>query len=203
MSLFVTQENFHSLLKLMSTNNTPMVWEPLFISPVWLEAWWSAFGDGYELFLSSVREEDTIIGIAPLMLKDGIASIIGSTDVCDYLDVIITQDREQDFFDTLIDTLKSKGVKQLNLESLRPDSSVLTGLTDVALHRGCEVVLTPCDITIEMELPGTWNDYLMILNSKQRHEVRRKLRRLEEAGDYRYRSVSGSASFSETYRTLP
>ncbi len=186
----------------MRTYDTPIIWEPLFISPVWLEVWWGVFGDDYELFLSSVREEDTIIGIAPLMVKDGTASVIGSADVCDYLDFIVTQDREQDFFVTLIDNLKSKGIKQLNLESLRPDSRVLTGLTDVALRHGYEVILTPCDVTIEMELPGSWDDYLMILNSKQRHEVRRKLRRLEEAGDYSYRSISGSTAVMGAYDTF-
>lgn len=194
MSCSVTQENFSSLFELRDIYDAHFDWEPLFISPVWLEVWWNVFGDDRELYLTSVRKDDTVIGIAPLMIKDNIASIIGSSDVCDYLDLIVTLDRTQDFFDTLIDDLKHKGVKQLNLESLRPDSKVLTVLADVALRRGCEVTLTPCDVTLEMELPGSWEDYLTILNTKQRHEVRRKLRRLEEAGNFEYHCVTGSAS---------
>jgi CelD/BcsL family acetyltransferase involved in cellulose biosynthesis len=194
MSCSVTQESFSSLLEIQDKYSTSLDWEPLFVSPVWLEVWWNVFGNSHELYLTSVRDDDTIVGIAPLMIKDSTASIIGSTDVCDYLDFIIAPGRGQDFFDTLIDDLKRKGVTQLNLESLRPDSKVLTDLTDVALRRGCEVTLTPCNVTLEMKLPGSWDDYLMVLNTKQRHEVRRKLRRLEEAGEYNYHSVSGSVS---------
>lgn len=193
MSCSVTQESFHSLLELRDNPATHVDWEPLFVSPVWLEVWWSVFGNNRELYLASVRQDDAVIGIAPLMIENGIASIIGSADVCDYLDFVVAQDRSQDFFDTLVDDLKQKGVQQLNLESLRPDSKVLTGLTEVALRRGCEVSLTPCDVTLEMALPDTWDDYLMTLNSKQRHEVRRKLRRLEEAGNFGYRAISGTS----------
>jgi CelD/BcsL family acetyltransferase involved in cellulose biosynthesis len=202
MSCSVTQESFSSLLELHNKGNIRLDWEPLFVSPVWLEVWWSVFGNDRQLYLTSVREGNTVTGIAPLMIKDGTASIIGSADVCDYLDFLVAPDRAQDFFGTLLDDLKQNGVKQLNLEPLRPDSNVLTGLTDIALRRGCGVSLTPCDVTLEMELPDSWDDYLMTLNSKQRHEIRRKLRRLEEAGEYEYRLVSDSASVMGEFDTF-
>jgi CelD/BcsL family acetyltransferase involved in cellulose biosynthesis len=37
-----------------------------------------------------------------------------------------------------------------------------------------------------LDLPSSWETYLDSLNGKQRHEVRRKLRRLEEAAEVRY-----------------
>ncbi len=194
MSCSVTQESFNSLLLLRDNDIPARNWEPLFISPAWLNVWWSVFGSGRELYLTSVREGDNVIGIAPLMIEYKTASIIGSADVCDYLDFIVVQGRYQDFFNAVIDDLKQKGIKQLNLESLRPDSRVLTGLADVAINRRCEVVMTPSEVSLEMKLPNSWDEYLMILNSKQRHEVRRKLRRLEEAGEFKYRSVSDTAS---------
>jgi CelD/BcsL family acetyltransferase involved in cellulose biosynthesis len=43
------------------------------------------------------------------------------------------------------------------------------------------------DVTVELQLPRSWAEYLYRLNGKQRHEVRRKLRRLEEAGDICFR----------------
>jgi CelD/BcsL family acetyltransferase involved in cellulose biosynthesis len=42
-----------------------------------------------------------------------------------------------------------------------------------------------------MDLPATWDGYLEQLNTKQRHEVRRKLRRLAEAGRIDYYYVKG------------
>ena len=50
------------------------------------------------------------------------------------------------------------------------------------------------DISLELDLPPTWQEYLRTLTQKQRHEVRRKLRRLWEAGDVNYRMVEDSES---------
>jgi CelD/BcsL family acetyltransferase involved in cellulose biosynthesis len=41
-----------------------------------------------------------------------------------------------------------------------------------------------------MKLPSSWEDYLQQLKGKQRHEIRRKLRRLHEAGQVTYRIVA-------------
>jgi predicted N-acyltransferase len=44
-----------------------------------------------------------------------------------------------------------------------------------------------------MELPAEFETYLDTLNSKQRHEVRRKLRRLNEAGTVNYHLLDDMA----------
>ena len=49
----------------------------------------------------------------------------------------------------------------------------------------CEVE----DVSSEVCLPPAWEEYLGMLTQKQRHEVRRKLRRLREAGDVNYRVI--------------
>ncbi len=38
------------------------------------------------------------------------------------------------------------------------------------------------DLLYEMDLPDTWEGYLNLLSGRERHETRRKLRRLESAG---------------------
>ncbi len=202
MSRSVIRESFDSLKSLREKSDTYLTWEPVFVSPIWLEVWWNVFGDDSELYLNSIREDENLTGIAPLMVKDGAASIIGSVDVCDYLDFIVVPGRSQVFFNTLLDDLKQKGISQLKLESLRPDSNILSDFADIALNRGCEVTITPSDVTVEMELPATWDEYLMMLNTKQRHEVRRKLRRLEEAGRFEYSSVSDNESVTEALDTF-
>jgi CelD/BcsL family acetyltransferase involved in cellulose biosynthesis len=133
-----------------------------------------------------------------MMIRDGAVSIIGSDDVSDYLDFIIAEGKEQDFFTAIADYLKEKGITGLNLESLRPDSRILNGVTDAALISGCEVTFKPADVSLEMKLPDTWDEYMMTLNTKQRHEVRRKLRRLEEAGSVEYRSLGDPGEVRES-----
>jgi CelD/BcsL family acetyltransferase involved in cellulose biosynthesis len=138
------------------------------------------------------------MGIAPLLVKGEKASFIGSADVCDYLDFVVAPGREQDFFDILLENLKQKGISRLDLSSLRSDSTAATNLVGVAGNRGYEVSCKREDVSFELDLPSTWDEYLAMLTGKQRHEVKRKLRRLWEAGDVNYRLVDGSEAIPGT-----
>ena len=80
--------------------------------------------------------------------------------------------------------LKDEGIRRLDLGTLHPESFALRGLR--ALDKW-EPTIEPDEVTFEAELPGDWEDYLLQLNGKQRHEVRRKLRRLETQGAFAYR----------------
>ena len=85
--------------------------------------------------------------------------------------------------------MREHGIKKLDLRPLRPDSTVLAQLVNIAQNRGYEVTCLSEDVSLELDLPATWNEYLAILKSKQRHEVRRKLRRLWEADSVEHRCV--------------
>jgi len=139
-----------------------------------------------------VRQREKIIGIAPLLIRGETASIVGSADVCDYLDFVATPGMEGDFFDALLDDLGQKGISQLDLKPLRPDSTVLTHLLTIAQNRKYEVLCHEEGVSVELDLPSTWDEYLATLAKKQRHEVKRKLRRLWEAGNVDYRCVEVS-----------
>ncbi len=189
MSYTVTEESFESLDSLQSDPDTGLNWSSVFVLPVWMKVWWQIFGSGAELYLRALREGNEVIGVAPLFIREGTASIVGGADVCDYLDFVVVPGREEDFFNVLLDDLKGNGVNRLYLESLRPDSTVLTSLAGIAENRRCEVDYQKEDISLDLDLPATWEEYLGLLTSKQRHEVRRKLRRLQEAGKVNYHIV--------------
>ncbi len=164
-------------------------WSSIFVLPAWLKVWWEAFGGEGELYLRMLWQGEKIIGFAPLLVDKEMAYFVGSADVCDYLDFVITPGRERDFFEVLLDDLREQSIKTLDLRPLRPDSTVLAQLISIAQNRGYEVTCRPNDVSLELDLPATWNEYLAILKSKQRHEVRRKLRRLWEAGSIEHRCV--------------
>jgi CelD/BcsL family acetyltransferase involved in cellulose biosynthesis len=174
------------------------MWDCIFVLPPWLEAWWHEFGFEAELYLGAVRQGGTIAGIAPLLLREAEAFFIGSADVCDYLDFVIVPGREVDFFNILLDDLRWRGISRLNLRPLRPNSTVLTHLIGIARDRKYEVSCEVEDISLELDLPPSWQEYLRILTQKQRHEVRRKLRRFWEAGDVNYRIIEDSESASQS-----
>ncbi len=198
----VTNENLTSLKALYQDSGLPLKWEPLFVTPVFMETWWGVFGGDSQLNCLSVRSGGNIIGIAPFMRRGAEVTFVGNPDVCDYFDCITVPGRENEFYGLLLDHLKKEGVTRLEMPSLRPDSTVLNFFADTAVSRGCEVSFTPNDVSSEMPLPPTWDEYLEYLNTKQRHEVRRKLRRLEEAGTVRYYSVSTPVEVEERYDTF-
>jgi CelD/BcsL family acetyltransferase involved in cellulose biosynthesis len=189
MSYSIIDNNLADLEAYRTDSQQQLDWSSVFVLPDWMRVWWQVFGADNEMCIRTVRDGDRVIGIAPLMLKDGAACFIGGTDVCDYNDFITVPGREKDFFHTLLDDLKNKNINSLDLKHVRPDSTVLKSLAGIAEGRGYAVVNAKEDVSIEMELPSTFEDYLEGLETKQRHEVRRKMRRLQEEGKIEYRFI--------------
>ncbi len=158
-----------------------------FSSPEWSKTWWQQFGSGTELHLGAVRQQGKVTGIAPLRVNGDAASFIGSSDVCDYLDFVVAPGKEESFFNKLLDSLKTDGVLRLDLSPLRPDSTVIKSLVEIAPRQAWQVSCSREDVSVELDLPATWEDYLKLLSGKQRHELKRKLRRLDEEGELKYR----------------
>jgi CelD/BcsL family acetyltransferase involved in cellulose biosynthesis len=193
MSYAITESNPAELKNLKTGAGKNLDWSSVFVLPEWLQVWWQIFGEGKKQFIRVVREDDGIIGIAPLMVSDGTAAFMGGTDVCDYQDFIVAKGREHDFCSALLDDLKKNGINQLELKHVRPDSIVMTKLAGIAEGKGFLVESAREDVSVEMDLPPDFDAYLELLDSKQRHEVRRKLRRLNEEGKIEYRFIeSGS-----------
>ncbi len=155
--------------------------------PRWLKVWCQAFGNGCELYLFDVEQGKNVIGIAPLKVKDSRASFVGDADVCDYMDFVVAPGKEAAFFTTILDKLKKDRIKELSLDSLRHDSTVMTYLVGLAKSEGYEVTVTRENVSLYLDLPSTWEGYLFTLSPKQRRETGRRFRRLEEEGDINYR----------------
>lgn len=185
-------ESLESLASYWAESPDSLRWSCIFVLPPWLEIWWREFGSKGDLYLYAARKRGTVVGIAPLFIKDEEAFFIGSDDVCDCLDFIVAPGREQDFFHSLLEDLHKRGIYLLRLKALRPNSTALTYLADIARDSGYHVSCEVEDVSLELDLPPSWEDYLGMLNQKQRHEVRRKLRRIREAGRVTYRTIEDS-----------
>ena len=72
------------------------------------------------------------------------------------------------------------------------------------MRAGRRVLLRAQDeaLSPSVELPGDWDDYLNRLSKKDRHELRRKLRRLDSGGDVALRVVTEPEEASELLDTL-
>ena len=165
--------------------------DTLFITPRWQEIWWDQFGDGAEMLLLSFNGGHSVEGIAPLVRRNGTISLMGDQDVCDYNDFLVAQGAESRFYPCLLDHLGTEKWERLELISLPENSPTLAYLPDLARDRGYTVDIREEDVVPGVDLPNNWDAYLQILSKKDRHELRRKLRRLHSSGDnFRYYKLS-------------
>lgn len=200
MFLDVREETLESLFKYYSAPDSGLRWPSVFALPVWLQTWWKVFGKDYELYICSVWQDHELIGIAPLMRREQEVFFLGSPDVCDYLDFIVVPGKEKEFLQGLFMELEKRGIERLELSAQRPDSVIFVGLFLSADNCKYSVQFHREDQSYEIPLADNWGSYLDGLNKKQRHEVRRKLRRLEnETVDYRYRVIGDSGAI-ENYK---
>ena len=204
-SYSVESVTMDSVFDYWQQTGSSLQWNCLFALPVWLKTWWNNFGRDSKLYLLSIRHKEHLLGIAPLQRKDKTVCFLGDDNVCDNLDFIVTPERNSEFYHTLLNYLKQDGVEQLELEPVRQDSSVFAKLLPAAEKMGCRVSHECNDQSFELELPNSWDGYLLILRGKERHEIRRKLRRLDEAGRVKFRRVDETSSVKkemETFLTL-
>lgn len=188
---------WNALLK-ESITDTP------FLRHEYQSAWWRHLGGGEwkdaKLVLVSAREDDTLIGIAPLFIAgyEGQTALLlnGSIEISDYLDVIVRADDHARFLSGLLDFLASSlrdSWSALDWYNLPDESPTLAALKEEAKKRGWthrEEIYRP---TPRIALNGSFEDYLAGIDKKQRHEIRRKMRRAAESGRVRFHVIDQNA----------
>ncbi len=159
----------------------------LFLSRQWQEVWWENFGDGRELTGFSLEAPDgTTSAVASLSRSGDSIGFVGSPDTFDYNDFLVRPGFEETFYPAFMEILDGWEWSELRLDSLIEDSPTLAYLPDLASGRGYTVEQEFEDVTSGVFLPGDWEAYLALLSKKDRHELRRKLRRLDTQTDWRW-----------------
>ena len=170
----------------------------------YLIEWWKTLGGGEwknaKLVLVSASENGELIGIAPLFIDEyeGHQALlfIGSIEISDYLDLIVREADLPRFLSGLIDFLASSlpdSWSSLDWYNLPDASPTLAALKVESEKRGWnyhEEIYRP---TPRIALSGSFEDYLANIDKKQRHEIRRKMRRADESGRVHFYVVDKDA----------
>jgi CelD/BcsL family acetyltransferase involved in cellulose biosynthesis len=183
----VLKNDWNALLE-ESINHVP------FLRYEYLETWWQTRGGGEwpeaELAIITAENENGLVGIAPLFLAawEGKRSLLllGSIEISDYLDLIAREKDLRDFLAGLMDFLTGAFPLEwdaLDLYNILEGSPSLDLMHEVAEARELKVEISQLQHAPYIPLPGDWEAYLAGIDKKQRHEIRRKLRRAEEAGE--------------------
>jgi CelD/BcsL family acetyltransferase involved in cellulose biosynthesis len=185
----VTVESLENLFQYRNDPRNKLNWECLFTLPSWLNVWWALFGKGRHQLFCSVRWRGVLVGLAPLMVDGKKVHLIGDADLCDYGDFIVVPGLERQFLSVLIPWLKQESISCLDMGLMRKQSSNLTALCTYPEALGYEITREQGEVVYHLELPGTWEEFFPILSGKERHELRRKMRRLSAAGRITYQVV--------------
>ncbi|OBW63475.1 MAG: acetyltransferase [Dehalococcoides mccartyi] len=152
-----------------------------FIHPGWQSVWQKCFSPSDRQICGLVTSETETIGLIALRINNGVARFIADGSVFDYLDFMVKPGHQLGYFELLMKLLKQKQVEILELESLTSRSEAYNYLLPMAKEKGFQIICEQADVSPLLDLPADFDKYMSMLEPHQRHELKRKLRRLDEA----------------------
>jgi CelD/BcsL family acetyltransferase involved in cellulose biosynthesis len=160
-----------------------LVFPSPFLSPRFLLPWRRAFGGERDVRAAAWSPSGgPVEGLLFLhRLPGGGWTFLGGEGVADYLDAVVTPGLEEAFWrDFLGDGLPALGGGPLDLPGLVEGTVSLGVLPRVCGETGRPCLVEEMDRAPFVALPASFEGYLSSLGKKERHELRRKMRRAEE-----------------------
>lgn len=175
----------------------------IFTTHLYQRTWWRCLGND-DLRLITIRNDaDELVGLAPLYRTVNQAgqrqlNFVGCVDVSDYLDLLVDRDYVPQVYRAVLDGLAQDPTwDRISLCSLPHTSLTLTELGQAAQARGWQVEVRQQDVCPVITLADDWETYLAALNKKQRHEIRRKVRKLESESEARWYVIDSEAGLAD------
>ncbi len=172
------QERWNRLLHSSSQNS-------IFLTHQWFVSWWKCFSEEKSLELIIIKDDqDAWEGIAPLMRERNSLRFIASQEVSDYCDFIVASDREEEFYAEFLETIIGQypDIEALELMNLKSDSLTLTLLPRISAQKGFSCTSFESEVAPILRLPPTYEEFLSAMTRRHRHELKRKLRRVNQLG---------------------
>ena len=165
-----------------------------FLTFEYQQAWWETRGGGEwpqesQLILVAAFENERLVGVAPMFHGNNILGtpalmFVGAIEVSDFLDFIVKPENQPEFTHGLIDFLLNANLPNwecLDFYNILSDSPTLNILESEAGARGWSFQKIHLQPSPFIPLPRSFEDYLAQIDKKQRHEIRRKLRNVEQS----------------------
>lgn len=179
------QHVWNSVVTTSSFNN-------IFLSYQWFAAWWRNLSGQHTLEVLLMREGEAVVGIAPLMRKDDCLYFMASKEVTDYCDFIFPQEKYQYYLGKMLNFVQThySGIIRWKLINLPAEAAALKYLPVLAAENRYSCSSFACETTSSMSLPPTYKEYLASLSRKYRHELRRKIKRMDSLTGIRISKIT-------------
>lgn len=187
---------------------TQLSFQSVFFTPQWHATWWRHFGMERQLHMLTVRAEDgQLCGLAPLMSLPRADTtprleLIGDLELCDYLDIFATPSHQHTVGQAVVDYVLAHGGGSVCLQNLAYDSPTRGLFHETLTAHGWKVETREIETCPSVQLPEDWEAYLALLRGKDRHELRRKIRRAEAAVALEYRVTENAGQLDADIDTF-
>jgi CelD/BcsL family acetyltransferase involved in cellulose biosynthesis len=151
-----------------------------FLSWIWQSHWARAFAADRRLEVRRVIDgEGTLVAVLALYeAAPGVLQALGGAEVSDYLDLLALEGRETEAWTALLESRAAERIAW-DLHAVPAGSPTVAALPPLARACGLTAEVTVEERCPVLALPATWDAYLAGLGGKHRHELGRKMRRLE------------------------
>ena len=164
-----------------SMTNTPFQWL------AYQRAWWTHLHpENSSLHTLAVYDDEQLVAITSFFLLNGLLYFNGCVEETDYLDLIAPTDYAEAAWTAVFDHICHneqfphwQGLDLCNVPAASPSRTLLPQL---AAQRGFSFTESIHEVCPIIQLPDTFDAYLDSLDSKQRREIQRKLRRADGIG---------------------
>lgn len=169
----------------------------IFLTHEWFSTWWRYLSNdsGMEVLIFRDFNGD-ILGIAPLKLIGDKILFAASQEVSDYCDFISHSQSRREFYRLLLERFRRDypGITRFEFINIRESSPSLLLIPELALKYGFICDRKESDVAPGLELPLSYGEYMSCLNRKSRHELRRKLRRIEVFEELRSEKITEASA---------
>jgi CelD/BcsL family acetyltransferase involved in cellulose biosynthesis len=154
-----------------------------FLSPRFLLPWHRALGRGCDVRVarwgSDGGPDEGLLFLC--RCGEGGWIFLGGEQVADYLDALVAPGRAEVFWREFLERgLPALGGGPLRLPGLVEGTPALSLLPSICRETGLSCSVEEMDKAPFVSLPGSFEEYLEQLGTKERHELRRKMRRAAE-----------------------
>lgn len=162
----------------------------LFYTAEWHRVWRQHFGNNDAYLVTHRDDRGRLSGLLPVQIEEHegrrVLSLTGDWNVMDYMDGLARKDEALAILSAMWDgVLHELEWDEVELRHVPSGSPLLDALEaasrDMQFSAGQDEV---CPVAL---LCNSWDGYLQTLSKKQRHEIRRKLRRAQEGATWEWR----------------
>jgi len=179
----------------------------------WLRTWWKHYGDGHSLRILTARDDNRLVGVAPLFIdvehfpfRVRAIRFLGGTEVCsEYLGLLIEQGADERvvpaFFEFLLNDM-GREWDVIRWTDIPADSRQLAVVEDDLVARDVSAIRSGGVSNWVVQLPDSWDVYLDGLSSSRRTKLRRIRREFADRENVEFEVVESESQFDRCWDEL-